>query len=196
MCYLLQHRYLPRQRIGEVNSWKVYFQDESRFGLMTVQRRILTAKSVKPIGLFQQKFTYRYVYGVVSPTDGDHFYAITTHADTMMFQWFLEQLSAHKPQEFKILFLDRAGYHLAKALQVPDNIVLWHLPSYCPELNGIERFWQEVKRHIAWHNFRDAQELEQWIEQELKAYENQTIASLVGYAYIMDAIAKTMSYAL
>lgn len=184
------------QQSGKVSSWKVYFQDEARFGLMTVQRRILTMRGVKPIGAFQQRFIFRYVYGVVAPCDGDHFYITATHADTLMFSWFLEQLSAHKPEELKILFLDRAGYHLAKDLQVPDNILLWHLPSYCPELNGIERFWQEVKRHIAWHNFDTAVNLEQWLEQELKAYNNETIASIAGYDYIITAIEQATTYAL
>lgn len=163
---------------------------------MTVQRRVLTMRGVKPIGAFQQKFIYRYVYGVVDPLDGDHFYVTATHADTLMFSWFLEQLSAHKPEEFKILFLDRAGYHLAKDLKVPDNIVLWHLPPYSPELNGIERFWQEVKRHMAWYNFESAIDLEQWIEQELKAYNNETIASIVGYDYIISAMNEAVTYAL
>jgi len=197
----LQHKYLPLQQEGKVNSWQVYFQvvphrDEARFGLMTVQRRVLIGKGVKPIGAFQHRFIYRYVYGVVSPMDGDHFYITATHADTMMFNWFLEQLSAHKPEELKIIFLDRAGYHLAKDLKVADNILLWQLPPYCPELNGIERFWQEVKRHIAWHNFQTDQELEQWLEQELKTYKNETIASITGYHYIINAIDEALSYAL
>lgn len=184
------------QQEGKVSNWKVYFQDEARFGLMTVQRRILTARGVKPIGAFQQKFIYRYVYGVVAPLDGDHFYITATHTDTLMFQWFLEQLAAHRPEEFKILFLDRAGYHLAKDLQVPDNILLWHLPPYCPELNGIERFWQQVKSHIAWHNFDTAETLEHWLEQELKAYDNDTITSITGYPYIIAAMNEASTYAL
>lgn len=79
LAYLLQHKYLPMQQEGKVCSWKVYFQvvphrDEARFGLMTVQRRVLTMRGIKPIGAFQQRFIFRYVYGVVSPCDGDHFY--------------------------------------------------------------------------------------------------------------------------
>lgn len=34
-----------------------------------------------------------------------------------------------KPQAFKIIFLDKAGYHKAKALEVPDNIrLVFYLP--------------------------------------------------------------------
>ena len=40
-----------------------------------------------------------------------------------------------------VLVLDQAGWHLAKALQVPPNMTLLHLPPYSPELNPVERLW-------------------------------------------------------
>jgi len=46
-----------------------------------------------------------------------------------------------------VLVLDQAGWHIAKALQVPENITLLHLPSYSPELNPIERLWAYIKSH-------------------------------------------------
>ncbi len=47
--FLLQRYYAPLVKEGKVTEWKVYFQDESRFGLMTVLRRAITVKAVKPI---------------------------------------------------------------------------------------------------------------------------------------------------
>jgi len=40
-----------------------------------------------------------------------------------------------------------AGWHVAKALHVPDNLALLRLPSYSPELNCIERLWLYLKSH-------------------------------------------------
>jgi len=40
-----------------------------------------------------------------------------------------------------VLVLDRAGWHLSKALRAPENISLLHLPAYSPELNPVERLW-------------------------------------------------------
>jgi len=37
--------------------------------------------------------------------------------------------------------LDQAGWHVVKALKVPKNITLLHLPPYRPELNSVERLW-------------------------------------------------------
>jgi hypothetical protein len=41
----------------------VFSQDESRFGLLTVRRRRLTARGVQPMGLVQHTFAWFYVYG-------------------------------------------------------------------------------------------------------------------------------------
>ncbi|PSO55069.1 MAG: hypothetical protein BRC40_01860 [Cyanobacteria bacterium QH_8_48_120] len=33
-------------------------------------------------------------------------------------------------------------------MTVPDNVVLLFQPPYCPEVNPIERVWQELKRWL------------------------------------------------
>jgi hypothetical protein len=44
-----------------------------------------------------------------------------------------------------------AGFHIAKALRVPENITLGQLPPYSPELNPIENLWHYLKSHF-WSN--------------------------------------------
>ena len=41
--------------------------------------------------------------------------------------------------------LDGAGWHAAKALEVPVNITLVLLPPYAPELNPIENVWAYLR---------------------------------------------------
>jgi hypothetical protein len=41
-------------------------------------------------------------------------------------------------------FLDRAGWHGATCLKVPDCITLVPLPAYSPELNSVERIWEHL----------------------------------------------------
>ena len=43
------------------------------------------------------------------------------------------------------LVLDGAGYHIAKALTIPENITLVRLPPYAPELNPIENVWEYLR---------------------------------------------------
>jgi transposase len=37
--------------------------------------------------------------------------------------------------------------YLSKALRLPENITLLHLPPYSPELNPVERLWAYLKSH-------------------------------------------------
>ena len=188
LYFLLSRYYTPLAKAGKVIDWKVYFQDESRFGLMTVLRRAITIAGVKPVGAYQHRFIYRYCYGLVEPMSGDKFFVTAPQVNTLFFEFLLQEFSQHEPQVYKIIFLDKAGYHRAKHLQVPQNIRLVYLPSSNPELNPIERFWREMKDKVAFHNFKDEHELEAWINITINNYSPEQIASLTGYKYIINAV--------
>jgi hypothetical protein len=49
------------------------------------------------------------------------------------------------PSAHAALVLDGAGYHIAAALDVPNNITLVHLPPYAPELNPVENIWAYLR---------------------------------------------------
>lgn len=171
-----------------MSEWKVYFQDESRFGLMTVRRRAITIAGVKPVGAYQHRFIYRYGDGLVEPVSGDKFFVTAPQVNTLFFEFLLPEFSRHEPKVYKIIFLDKAGYHRVKHLQVPENIRLVYLPSSNPELNPIERFWRDRKDKVAFHNFKDEQEREEGITKTINAYSKEQIASLTGYDYIINPV--------
>ena len=67
-------------------------------------------------------------------------------ADTAAMNDHLAEISrAVAPGAHAVLLLDRAGWHRAAALVVPDNISLVLLPSYTPELNPVENVWQYLR---------------------------------------------------
>ena len=41
--------------------------------------------------------------------------------------------------------MDKAGWHTADELRVPENLSLVFLPPYSPELNPIERLWLHLR---------------------------------------------------
>ncbi len=53
------------------------------------------------------------------------------------------------------LILDRAGWHVARGLTVPDNITLVPLPPYSPELNPVERVWLYPRERFLSHRVLD-----------------------------------------
>jgi transposase len=164
---------------------------------MTVLRRAITSRGVKALGAYQHRFTYRYCYGLVEPMQGDYFFVTAPQVNTFYFEYLLAEFSQHQPEVYKIICLDKAGYHRAKALQVPDNIRLVYLPSSNPELNPVERLWRDMKDKAAFLNFKDEQELEDWITLTTQNYSQQQMAALTCFPYIkktIQHIIKPMEY--
>jgi hypothetical protein len=70
-CLEQLQRGIPPENVRPV---RVFSQDESRFGLLTVRRRRLTAFGVQPGGTVQHVFEWFYVYGAVAPPTGERFF--------------------------------------------------------------------------------------------------------------------------
>lgn len=167
---------------------RVFSQDESRFGLLTIRRRRLTARGVQPIGTVQHVFQWFYVYGAVAPTTGERFFLELPYLNADNFQLFIDAFAQEYSDSLNLLLLDNGGLHTAKQLRLPDNVRLVFLPPYCPELNPIERLWRDLKDALAWEQFNDVAEQRAAVADVLCAYDAQTVQSLTGYTYLVDAI--------
>jgi transposase len=167
---------------------RVFSQDESRFGLLTVRRRRLTARGVQPIGSVQHIFEWCYVYGAVEPTTGDRFFLELPYLNAEMFQLFVDAFAQAFPDSLNLLLLDNSGAHTAHKLTIPENVRLVYLPPYCPELNPIERVWRDLKDALAWLQFPTPDVQQDYIATLLRAYEAPTLQSLTGYTYLVEAI--------
>ena len=42
--------------------------------------------------------------------------------------------------------MDKAGWHTTNQLKISDNIIVWFLPPYSPELNPAELIWREQSK--------------------------------------------------
>jgi hypothetical protein len=167
---------------------KVFAQDESRLGLMTIMRRMITGKGVKPIAPCQPKDKTCYLYGVVEPLTGDHDVFVFSHLDSICFQAFLDQVSATFSDTFNIMLLDRGTFHRAKALEIPQNMSFIFQPAATPELNPIERVWQYFKDRLALKNFATLDELFDAVSSILKGITHETLRSLTGFDYFTIAV--------
>ena len=56
-----------------------------------------------------------------------------------------EVSQAVAPGAHGVMLMDRAGWHRAKDLVVPDNLTLVLLPARAPELNPVENIWQFLR---------------------------------------------------
>lgn len=77
---------------------------------------------------------------MVEPATGASVAIITPTVNTDLMNTFLAGLTGTLTyDEHAVLVVDNAGWHVAKALRVPDNVTLWSLPPSSPELNPVER---------------------------------------------------------
>ncbi len=112
---------LIKDKRNVYNSFNVYFEDESRFGLFTRNGRALTAKGIKPVCPYYHKFENLYLFGAFSPVNGSSLLLEMPYCNTNTFQVFLNHLSGLDKQEFKIVVLDNGAFHKAKRLTVPQK---------------------------------------------------------------------------
>src|SRR6476620_5475332 len=121
---------ITRDKRTQYNTFNLYFEDESRFGLFTRNGRALTAKGIKPVCPYHHKFENLYLFGAFSPVNGSSLLLEMPYCNTDTFQVFINHLSDLDKQEFKIVVLDNGAFHKAKRLTIPENIGLIFLPSY------------------------------------------------------------------
>ncbi len=109
----------------------------------------------------QQGFQFAYILGAVNPMTGQHVGMIFEDLDTSVVNEHLQLISHAIPQDVHVLLVwDQAGFHKAKTLKVPDNISIFRLEPYSPELNPVERVWQWIKTHYLGNSvFSDVENL-------------------------------------
>ena len=124
---------------------RLMFQDEARFGRMVRLRRCWAPAPQRPVVDNGYEREFRYVYGAVSPLEGELDWLICAAMNTETMSSFLAQVSAAHPADFIVMVVDGASSHVARALVIPENIRLHRLPSYSPELNPQEHLWDEIR---------------------------------------------------
>ena len=130
---------------------------------------------------------YLYAFSAVSPHDGvlDSLVLPWVNAETMSL--FLAEVAQRHADEFVLMVMDQAGWHLAGELVVPDNMRLLLLPPYSPELNPAEHLWEALREECFANNvFADLDAVERVLTaglQTLEANPDRT-RSMTGFSWI------------
>ena len=169
---------------GEV---AVMFQDEARFGRINSPNKCWV-KGERPTVYSQIVREYTYAYASVCPLNGT--------MDSLILPWvfsdamniFLAEVAKRHSEKYILMFLDQAGWHKAKKLEIPQNIRLVSIPAYSPELNPTEHVWDELREKY-FHNltFDSIGALEDKLEEGLRDLENNNtlVQSTTGFNWII-----------
>ena len=71
-------------------------------------------------------------------------------------------------------------------LEMPDNVVLLFLPPYSPELNPIERLWQDIKAKLFTQN-KTLEDMKAKVTVILQNYTDAAIAKLTKFSHFINA---------
>ena len=169
---------------------EVHLEDEARFGLMTTKRRRITARGVKPVGTCQHAYANSWCYSTVAPASGDRFSLLLPKLNTTNMQVFVDAFAAANPTTFNVVLLDTSAVHTTPRLKLPANVALVFLPAYSPELNPVERLWQELRGRMAWKTFVDLEGFEAELCEQRAHYTPRVVQTLTCYPYLQRAIAE------
>jgi len=61
-------------------------------------------------------------------------------------------------------------------------------PPYSPQVNPIERLWQEIKKKLKWELFDDINSLRNKLSKVLLELTETEISSIVGWEFILEAL--------
>ena len=171
------------EKASSFQSVRLFCEDEARCGLLPVSFRRITEPGVKPIATIDHTYKSLYLYGAVEPKTGESFFLEMSALDSVCFQVFIDEFAKAFPETLNILVVDNGRFHHAKSLQLPDNIALVYLPPYSPELNPIERLWQDIKYKLFQHTLETIEDMQHKITQILRSYTKASIAQITNFEF-------------
>lgn len=157
-----------------------------RYGLMTNLRRSWSEKGLRAVLPHQQAYSNSYLYSAVSPLTGKDFHLLLPDMTSDIMKIFLEELKKQHPDQEVVVVLDNAPCHRRKDIKSIKGLTLINLPSYSPELNPTERYFEEIRRETANCIFDSLEKCEERITEAVKKWSDaEKLKKLIGYEWIL-----------
>lgn len=165
--------------------------DEARFGLKSWNWRRWCPQGVRPPWIHKQKYQWLWLYAAVEPATGESFCLEMSHMDGDCFEAFLREMRNAYPDDRIVLVLDRAGSHRSGDVDWPEGIEPLFLPPRSPELNPVERWFEEMRRDLSNRVFESIEAIQEALEGALRPYweDRALLQRLTGYGWWTEGIA-------
>ncbi|HQH71496.1 MAG TPA: IS630 family transposase [bacterium] len=165
------------------------FQDEGRFGRLSDPRHCWSPPGVRPEVGAQVVRESTFAFAAVSPHDGTLDSLLLPEVNAVMMSLLLAEVAARHAEEWILMVMDQAGWHIAQALKIPDHMRLIGLPPYSPQRNPVEHLWEEIReKWFPNRVFDSLQAVENTLEDALATLEKDKprIARLTGFDWIIS----------
>lgn len=166
-----------------------YFTDEMRYGTRTQCKRRWTVQGDRPTCPVKLGYEWSYLYVALCPFSGDVFAMLFTHLDKECFNGFLKAFNKHLQDKGisknTLLVGDGATAHTSQDWDEYPTVDWQRQPTACPELNPVERFFEEIRRHTG-KLFKSLEEIEHKITELVNEYirRPEKVSSLTLFPYI------------
>ena len=141
---------------------------------------------MKLVQKVEMRFEWTYLVLAVAPGSGEIWWTWIADMRAESHKQALE--AAVQATGMAAVIWDRAPGHRAKALEgVPVRRI--YLPPYSPELNPVERLFQEIRRAVEGYRYATLEEKQQAVEDLLRQWQEQgdQVRSLTNWAWIQEA---------
>jgi transposase len=110
--------------------------------------------------------------------------------DSGCLQSFLEEISEAYSENHLLVVLDGAPSHRSEEIVCPDNVEFLRLPAYAPELDPVERWFQEFRGELSNKAFETVELLQKALGQALQPYweEPARLRRLTAYSWWVEAV--------
>ena len=178
------------RRESEGKPLKVLAFDEARFGLINWHRRRYCPKGFRPPYTVRRAYEWTYLYAAVEPATGESFCLYLPGMDGGCLQTFLDRLSEAHSENHLLVVLDGAPSHRSERIVCPENVEFLRLPAYSPELDPVERWFQEFRRKLSNRTFESVELLQEALTRTLSPYweEHDRLKLLTGFSWWVKAV--------
>ena len=118
---------------------------------------------------------------------GENFFLIMPYCNTVCMNVYLKELSKRYSEDVILPCCDGAAWHKSAGLELPENIVLFLIPPYTPEMNPIEQIWKEIrKRGFRNEVFATLEKVVDRLCDTICSMSSQVISSITGRDWIIE----------
>lgn len=183
------------QRLGALgvpvgSKVRIWMVDEHRYGLISVIRKVWTLRGHKPVAPYQSKYEWGHLYAALEvggESSCEFFFSPTVNLEASDF--FLRQIAESDEAAHHIVIWDGAGFHQKPGRHpIPERVHLLQLPAYSPELNPVEKLFDQLKDEIGNRLFDSLDDIEAAITQLLSTFwsDLRHVASLIGQGWLLS----------
>ncbi|QMW04902.1 transposase [Spirosoma foliorum] len=172
---------------AQIGPSQLLYHHELRTGTRTELGRKWSPAGHRPHSPIRIGYEFTYLYLALCPFGNQVYAAFLPALTGEWFSWFVAQIDSYL-QTPCLFVADGAKAHVAGAF-AGTKLRFCRLPAYCPELNPVERVFQEIRRGLKHRLLSSVEEAQCRVKTLLQELCNDAVAftNLVCFPYIQKA---------